>query len=57
MIDEFTTDWTYRTPLVTVDYPKGWRGTLPLERQLAARRARVLVPPTVKRRTRKKAAE
>lgn len=58
MIDEFAADWTYRTPLVTVEYPKGWRGVLPPDRQLAARKDRALIPPTVtKRRTRKKAAE
>jgi hypothetical protein len=44
-MDVFTREWTYRSPLVTVTYPKGWSGTLPPERQLAARRAKVLVPP------------
>lgn len=57
MIDEFAREWTYISPLVTRTYPKGWKGTLPAAHQLAARKERALVPPTVpKRRTRKKAA-
>jgi hypothetical protein len=45
--DEFAVEWTHRTPLVTVTYPKGWKGVLPKDHQLAARKARVLVPPIV----------
>ena len=51
---EFAAAWTYRDPLVTVDYPKGWKGPLPAERHSAARKARVLVQT---KRTRKKPAE
>lgn len=48
---EFIHDWTYRTPMVTVTYPKGWKGALPAERQVAARKARALVSPEPKPRT------
>lgn len=50
-MDEFARDWTYRTPLVTVEYPAGHRDKLPEHIQSAARKARVLVVP---KRTRKK---
>lgn len=58
--DEFAHDWVYRTPMMTVTYPKGWKGVLPAERLVAARKARALVSPEPKPRTRratKKAAE
>lgn len=40
---EFARDWTYRTPMVTVTYPKGWKGSLPAERVVAARKANALI--------------
>lgn len=44
-MDVFAREWTYRSPQVTVTYPAGWSGNLPPERQIAARKAGVLVPP------------
>lgn len=51
-MDTFTREWTYRTPLVTTNYPKGWVGTLPKAVQMAARRAKALVPPTISKEAR-----
>lgn len=51
MTDEIARQWTYRTPLVTVTYPKGWTGTLPADQRKAARKDGVLA------KRRKKAAE
>lgn len=44
---EFAATWTYRDPMVTVEYPRGWRGALPADRLKAAKEADVLVvdPP------------
>ena len=44
---EFAVTWTFRDPMTTVEYPRGWRGTLPADRLTAAREAEVLVvePP------------
>lgn len=44
-MDEFAREWTYRDPMVTVTYPKGWVGSLPAERRKAAEAAGVLVMP------------
>lgn len=44
-MDEFAREWTYRTPLVTVTYPKGWVGSLPAERREAAEADGALVVP------------
>lgn len=49
MIDTFTQTWTYRSSQVTVTYPEGWSGELPPERQLAARKAGVLIPPVLEK--------
>lgn len=46
-MDTFARDWTFRNALVTVSYPQGWRGELPKNIQLAARKARVLIPPSL----------
>ncbi len=35
----FTKEFIYRDPLVTVTYPAGWDGRLPMERYQAARAA------------------
>ena len=35
-MDEFAREWTYRTPLSTKTYPKGWAGTLPADERKAA---------------------
>lgn len=43
MDQEFTREWTYRTPLVTITYPKGWKGPLPDERKAAAKADKALV--------------
>lgn len=51
--DEFAQDWTYRTPLKTISFPKGCKAVLDPDVQLAARKAKVLVVPV----RRKKAAE
>lgn len=40
---EFAVTWTYRDPMVTVEYAKGWRGPLPADRLKAAKGADVLV--------------
>ena len=45
-MDVFTQEWTFRSPTLTVTYPEGWKGTLPKDQQIAARKARVLVPPS-----------
>lgn len=37
-MDEFAREWTYRDPMVTVTYPKGWTGLLPAARRKAAER-------------------
>lgn len=46
MTDKLTREWTYRDPLVTVTYPKGWTGTLPAKQRAAAQEAQVLADPT-----------
>jgi hypothetical protein len=51
-MDEFARDWSYRGPLKTISYPKGYKGVLEPDVQMAARKARALVPPK-----RRKAAE
>lgn len=62
-MDEFAREWTYRDPMVTVTYPKGWAGSLPAVRRKAAEQDRVLVAeapevnedaPDKPKRTRKK---
>lgn len=40
---EFAQTWTFRDPMTTVEYPRGWRGVLPADRLKAAREAGVLV--------------
>ena len=45
-MDVFTQEWTFRSPTLTVTYPEGWEGTLPKDQQIAARKDRVLVPPS-----------
>lgn len=47
MMDTFTQDWTYRDPMTTVQFKAGQSLALPDHIQLAARKARVLVPPTM----------
>lgn len=47
---EFAATWTYRDPMTTVEYPRGWKGPLPSERLAAARKASVLVKRTRKPR-------
>lgn len=42
-MDEFAREWTYRDPMVTVTYPKGWTGSLPAVRRKAAEQAGALV--------------
>lgn len=54
--DEFSVEWTFRSPLKTVVYPKGHKAILPADVQLAARKAGVLVPPVAKARRSKKKA-
>lgn len=49
--DEFARDWTYRSPLKTISFPRGYKDVLDADVQLAARKAKVLVLP--KRRARK----
>lgn len=44
-MDEFAREWTYRDPMVTVTYPKGWTGTLPAIRRKAAEADGALVIP------------
>lgn len=46
-MDEFARQWTYRSPLKTVTYPKGHVEALPADVLKAAREADVLVvePP------------
>lgn len=44
-MDEFAREWTYRDPMVTVTYPKGWVGSLPDVQRKAAEAAGVLVMP------------
>lgn len=40
---EFAVAWTFRDPMTTVEYPRGWVGSLPADRLKAARDAGVLV--------------
>lgn len=63
-MDEFAREWTYRDPMVTVTYPKGWTGVLPAVRRKAAEQDGALVgvepevtedAPDKPKRTRKKA--
>lgn len=63
-MDEFAREWTYRDPMVTVTYPKGWTGALPAVRRKAAEQDGALVvadpepaedAPDKPKRTRKKA--
>lgn len=63
-MDEFAREWTYRDPMVTVTYPKGWAGSLPAVRRKKAEQDGALVvaepdatedAPDKPKRTRKKA--
>ena len=61
-MDEFAREWTYRDPMVTVTYPKGWAGELSAAQRKAAEAAGALVvpepaedEPEKPKRTRKKA--
>lgn len=63
-MDELAREWTYRDPMVTVTYPKGWTGMLPAVRRQAAEQDGALVVaepeavedvPDKPKRTRKKA--
>lgn len=40
---EFAVTWTFRDPMTTVEYVRGWKGPLPANRLKAARDAGVLV--------------
>lgn len=42
---KFTKEFVYRDPIVTVTYPAGWEGRLPMERYQAARAAGAFLPP------------
>lgn len=62
-MDEFAREWTYRDPMVTVTYPKGWVGSLPAVQRKAAEQEGALVveapdavddAPDKPKRTRKK---
>lgn len=44
-MDEFAREWTYRSPLKTVTYPKGHSESLPGDVRKAAKDAGVLVEP------------
>jgi hypothetical protein len=46
-MDTFAAEWTYRDPETTVTYPAGHKENLPAHIQLAARKARVLIIPTL----------
>lgn len=61
-MDEFAREWTYRSPMITIIYPKGWAGVLPADRRKAAEQDGALVmpepadaDPEKPKRTRKKA--
>ncbi len=43
--DEFARDWTFRSPIKTISFPKGHKAVLDPEVQLAARKAKALVLP------------
>lgn len=57
MPDEFARKWTYRDPLLTVTYPKGWTGALPAEQRAAARKDAALVISTTEPAPRKTTAK
>ena len=44
-MDEFAREWTYRSPLKTVTYPKGHKEALPAEVRKAAKADNALVEP------------
>ena len=44
-MDEFARQWTYRSPLKTVTYPKGHKEALPAEVRKAAKDAGALFVP------------
>lgn len=56
-MDEFAREWTYRSPLKTVTYPKGHTEALPADVRKAAKADNALVEPQPETPKRAKKAE